>query len=188
VLTIGIDIDGIVADCLSAWLATYNQRFDDTVSAEDVTDYNLRKVAKKTHGREDVFSILATPGFFGGLLPIPGAVEGVTGLRAGGHDVVLVTNRPLHAAQETEDWVARHLGTGLEIAFVRQKERLSLDVLFDDSSDVLRDYYIEWPQARIATIAYPYNVGAERWAHVVGHCSAPAAAWLHFVDWIEALK
>lgn len=185
--TLAIDLDGIVVDFLPTMLARYNLLFNDFVQVEDVVDYDLRKVCKKTEGTRDISSILDLPGFYYGLPAIPGAVEGIARLRAARHDIVLVTSRPPTAAAETAAWVLQHLGDMPNLVFAQRKERVPADVLFDDSSDTLRDYCVRWPRSRTATIAYPYNVAARRWARVVGHYTQPAAAWTAFADWIEGI-
>jgi 5'(3')-deoxyribonucleotidase len=185
--TIAIDLDGVVVDLLPTLLARYNLLCNDFVQVEDVTDYALRKVCKKTVDSHDVSSVLDAPGFYHGLPPIPGAVEGIAQLRAAHHDIILVTSRPLRALIETSEWVFQHLGDMPNLVFAQRKERVPADVLFDDCADTLRDYCAQWPRSRTATIAYPYNVSARRWARVVGHYTQPAAAWTAFADWIEGL-
>jgi 5'(3')-deoxyribonucleotidase len=153
-----------------------------------VTNYDLSKFAKRTRraAPHNVWGILETPGFFAALPSVPGALEGIGRLLTR-HRVALVTARPPGAEAETRAWVTRRLGSHrqLTLDFARQKHLLPADVIFDDTAHVLADYRSAWPLARAATIAYPYNTAAQRWAYVAGSYERPTEAWINFVDWLE---
>ncbi len=75
-LTILCDLDGIVVDLLRPWFDWYNQRWDDNLSIEHMTDYHIENIVKKECGQQ-IFGFFRNTKAYRSLLPLPGAVEGL---------------------------------------------------------------------------------------------------------------
>jgi 5'-nucleotidase len=195
-MRVGIDLDGIVVDLPTAWYRECNAQFGDDLTVEKVRDWDPVPYAKCG---DKVFEVLKRPGFYAGLDPLPGAVEGVARLVDEGHQVVIVSAVPKRAPAAWGDkaaWVQHHLPMvdPNNVVLTHNKSLVKLDVLFDDGPHNLLDYYEAWPAAYLATIAYPYN--EEVIARLrpenprflpAGHYTDTAAAWHAFTLWVDGL-
>lgn len=166
-----LDMDGILADLLPAWLARYNAEYGAHLVPDVLRHWDLDRYVKPECGR-DVYRYLRDPGLFRDLAPIPGAAEGVSALREAGVPLLVVSaahSSLLQAAKR--DWLADHFGEwGLELAetvvFTAEKPLLPARVFVDDSPGQQRSYCRAHPHAYVATLSYPYNVewtGATRY-------------------------
>lgn len=158
-MKVAIDMDGILADLLPAWLSTYNGAWDDSIDVEDIGTWNVHEHVKDTCGTA-VYEILEESGFFDGLPPIPGAIPAVTALKGSGHEVVICTaSANADSARAKVEWVIRHLGhlgMGRRDMFIAHKKHwIGADVLIDDSPNNIRKWTDTGRPAM--TIAYPYN-------------------------------
>ena len=171
-----LDMDGILADLLPAWLARYNVEYGDHLVPDVIRDWDVDRYVFPECGR-DVYRYLRDPGLFRDLAPVSGAVAGVAALREADVPLLVVSaaHSSLHAAKR--DWLAEHFGDwGPELAetavFTAEKHRLSAVAFVDDSPGQQRSYVRAHPLAYVATLAYPYNTewtGATRypdWPHL----------------------
>lgn len=172
-----LDMDGILGDLMTPWLARYNAEYGDCLTPAVIRHWDLDRYVKPECGR-DIYRYLRDPQLFRDLAPVPGAVAGVHALREADVPlrVVSAAHPGLHAAKR--DWLAEHFGEwGLELAetvvFTAEKHRLAAPVFVDDAPGQQRAYCVAHPGAHVATLAYPYNVawtGATRypdWPHLV---------------------
>ncbi len=185
-LKILIDMDSILVNLQDSWYAEYNREFNDTLAPENVTDWDVAKFAKEG---DKVFDILGRPGFFRGLPAIPGAIKGVRSLMADGHEVYFLTSAPrLLSYTEKAQWLADHIPEFdlKRLIITYSKAMVRGDILFDDGPHNIQEYRAAWPNARIATIAYPYNGYALKDADVVvGGWENPVEAWYNFVQYVR---
>src|SRR6266550_5923080 len=97
-LTVGVDVDGVLADLHQEWLRRYNRDFKDTLVQEDVTEWAIDKFVKpealvlNQNGIAPLFQYLQDPDLYENMPEIPHAREGLEYIRRRGHDVVLVSN------------------------------------------------------------------------------------------------
>ena len=172
-----LDMDGILADLLPAWLARYNADYGAHLTCDVIRGWDLDPYVVPECGR-DIYRYLRDPDLFRALAPVSGAVEGVAALRDAGVPLQVVSAAApvLHSAKR--DWLADHFGEwGLELAetaiFTAEKHRIPAPVFVDDSPGQQRSYCRAHPTAHVATLAYPYNTawtGATRypdWPHLV---------------------
>lgn len=57
-----IDMDGVVADLLSKWLAAYNATFNDTLMEKDILSWDLHKYATRCSAQQ-FYSLIDEPDF-----------------------------------------------------------------------------------------------------------------------------
>ena len=131
---IGLDVDGVVADLVSALLDQIHLRSGKRFVVEQVRQFDLRS----TLG--DLWSlghdILREPGFARSLLPYPNAIDGVHTLRKVAR-VVFVTT-PYAASPTWSDdrarWLESHLGAvRRDIVHLEDKTVFGGQLLIDDS-------------------------------------------------------
>lgn len=91
-----IDMDGTTCDALERWVEGYNSYLpqEERIGVSDIYDYNF--VGCIPDEKKDMFySVLAEPGFFTSLAPLPNAIEIINALKAqSGVEIVFVTKPP----------------------------------------------------------------------------------------------
>jgi 5'(3')-deoxyribonucleotidase len=80
-----VDLDVTAYDFLNPVLDTYNNRYDDRLTIEDLTDYTIGNLVKPECGARGLEEIWAEPGFFYNLSPSEGAVEAIKAAEETGH-------------------------------------------------------------------------------------------------------
>lgn len=155
-LVIAIDLDAIVIDLIRPWLGWYNQRYDDTLTIDDIKSYKVEQFAKKT---ASMFAFFADHSNYANCPVLPGAAEGLLELRDAGHDIIIATatagdtaNIKWHHVAKAAPWLHEN-----NIMVGARKERIHADVFIDDAPKNIVKYRNAWPNAHILTIAYPYN-------------------------------
>ena len=181
------DLDAIIANLLDSWLEWYNQAYDDDLIIDDLTSYHLEDHVKPECGK-NVFKFFHPPERYGMIPILPGASEGLSYLRKAEHDILICTATAGSTAQQKYEivkraapWIKRE-----NIFIGSRKEVLKGDVFIDDAPKNILSYRKEWPQAKIATISYPYNVGVkgEVDCYAQDH-NDTAAAWSQITKFID---
>lgn len=146
------DLDGIVTDLVSKWLAVYNRDYSDNLRPEDITSWDWDRFVKPECGKR-IYYYLSRPGFFADLKPIPGAIEALERLS---HrlELVVVTASPASGMRDKADWVKRHLPfvPKHNLVVTYRKDLVLGDFMFDDAPRNLE----HTPATRIM-MDYPYN-------------------------------
>lgn len=197
-LRILLDMDGIVVNLLDDWLYHYNREYDDNVTREDITSWDVHKYVKPECGK-NIYRILARPGLFDHLPAIDGAIDAVTELADMGHDIRFATAPPSpDSCRGKVEWIRRnfsHLDYGMSrVFFLHDKHWLapSVDVLVDDKPQTI----LEWseyanngePSPRILTIVHPYNREEAEQAHFAAlDYQNGDAAWASIVAYVKEM-
>ena len=189
-LTIGFDMDGILANLHAAWLNWYNEKWKDDLPLSKL-QWDLKAIVKKECG-DHVYDYLKDPNIYLKVQPIDGAVDGVKEIMAMGHDVVVVTH-PAGGSETVPDkrnWLAKYLPEIKDdnIIFCSKKEIIKLDVFVDDSPNNIVKYRKAWPKSSILTIAWPYNKDVEELVDLRAQSYKKTdKAWDRIVEYIEDL-
>jgi 5'(3')-deoxyribonucleotidase len=169
--TILVDLDAIVADLMTDWLALYNAARPNRkpVVPEDVTSWNIGKAI----GDKSIDGFLNAPGLYPNLKPMSGAIEAlkqITRMKwntTGGlvYDVVFLTSAisSPHILADKSAWLRQHfpfIGPknhmyGYKKALVRG------DFFIDDAPKNLQAWMAAIPDGLTVTITYPYNKDTE---------------------------
>lgn len=174
-----VDMDAIVVALTEKWLALYNKDHNDTVTIEDLKTWNIYNHVKIGQRMNDY---LYSDRFFLDVDPIPGAIEAVRHLMLDHHVyIVSAPSWPGNSASDKISWVKKHMPffNKRDIFLGHHKHMIKGDILIDDSPDNIRAYRAEWgTQARIMTIAYPYNKPVESLTDVYAESyKQPEQAW-----------
>lgn len=191
-MIIAVDIDDVCAALVPAWLARYNARFDDNVTRETCTEWELTKIVKPECGAA-IYDILKEDDLYFDVEPIDGARVGVETLRAYGHDVIFVTSCGYDPATisasagaklewlQTWGFLPNDASAVKSYIVASDKSRIVADVLIDD-----RPLNIEkWPR-RGLLFDQPHNRNLqldESWSEVDGYQNATRV-----LNWIEAVR
>ena len=130
-----------------------------------------------------------TSDLYADLKPLPGAIDAISYLRKKYH-VVWVTAAPSGSADAKIKWIKDHFPGARknDVCTFDQKEMVKGDVFIDDSPSNMRAYKKAWPNARILTIAYPYNEKVASLTDVrAGSWRDTETAWKAFVDYIDLM-
>lgn len=155
-----LDMDGILADLPTRWIARYNADWHDSLDPARVTSWALHHWVRPECGPQ-VYRYLRDPDLFLSLDPYPGAVEAVRTFTAElGLDVMVVTSAPPAVHQAKATWLRRHfpfLRQPDQMIFAARKEWVEADIFIDDGPENLVRYLTRRPLAALGTLAHPYN-------------------------------
>lgn len=139
--TILVDIDGVVANLLPAWVEIYNQRYNDDLRPGDITQWNMTQFVKPECGK-DIYKILFEEELYEQVDPIPGAREGIEQLRETGHRVVFLSSGNEVSRGAKIRWLREHgfiepasqnpNARGVINAEEEDKELIRGDLMIDD--------------------------------------------------------
>lgn len=136
-LRIGVDVDGILADHLTALIPRLQERHGIALRWEEATQWQLPLGASNISA--EFVAAMEDLGWVAGIPPYPDAV-GVMSKLVGLGRVVIVTARPQAARDITVAWLKRHrfafheVVCGLDV----DKGGLNLDFLVDDYTGNIR--------------------------------------------------
>jgi 5'-nucleotidase len=187
--TILCDLDGIVVDMLTPWLAAYNNEWDDDLEIDEIHDWDIHQFVKEA-ARDRIYQYFEAPEFFAHLHPLSGAIEALQRLCTNGFEIVIATavDAP-EGAKDKIGWVHRWLPfvDRQDIYTGHKKSRIEADVLIDDSPRNIKHYRARWPKAHILTIAYPYNEQSVEYLNLRAHSYKDTkTAWAEIVAYLEA--
>lgn len=178
------DLDSIIVDLQTTWLAEYNATHNDTLAVEDILTWDTHLYAKAGHA---VYEILRRPGIFRDLAPLPGAIAAVATLNEN-YDLRVVTAATFPTNYtEKVDWCTEHLPflKQKQIVFAHDKDWLEADVLIDDGPHNAMAYRAAHPKAWLLGIKYPYNASCKDYDLLADDWQDTDAAWKKI---LEALK
>lgn len=146
------DLDGIVTDLVSKWLAVYNRDYHDDLRPEGIRSWNWDQFVKPECGKK-IYHYLSRPGFFADLKPLPGAIEILERLSRR-LELVVVTASPAGAMKDKANWVRRNLPfiSKHNLVITYRKDLVRGDFMLDDAPRNL-----EHCRATRIMMDYPYN-------------------------------
>lgn len=104
---IAIDVDGVVAALETAWLSRYNRDYNDTMTKEDWTDWDVHKLVKPECGIK-IYEYIEDPTIYDEVPPIEGALDGINWFRQAYFRVIYVTNSTLGASGAKYNWLQKY--------------------------------------------------------------------------------
>jgi 5'(3')-deoxyribonucleotidase len=177
-----VDMDQILVDMVGTWLEKYNKKTGETVTSDQIRDYDVGKIVKDY---DLLYDILGEPGFFFDPPPIPGAVKYFQKMIDDGMDIAIVTQLPRRAGSAARDkrrWFGKFFPAFdlSSVIFTHRKYLVRGALLFDDSPDHLVSWKRSNPDGITATISYGYNLHAETdWRF------SPEDAWEKFYEMVK---
>lgn len=150
-MDIGIDLDEVLAEFVTAFLAYHNTAYGTAFHRNQMSCYNgwSRTSREETERIHDFFK---TP-YFEEIVPVNGSQQG-TKVLSREHQLVVITARPTEMYQKTQQWVKRYFpsqisAVNLTNQFARKsgsavsKSSLCRDsgisIMIEDSLDQARD-------------------------------------------------
>ena len=90
-ITIGIDCDDVILDLMPNWLSKYNLRYNDILSKEQITNWNVGSFVLP-EARKAFYQYIEEPDTFWTAKPIDGALEGILELKRMGFRILIILN------------------------------------------------------------------------------------------------
>ncbi len=131
-MIIGLDVDGVLADTMTPWLARYNAEFDDNLTPEDITDWSIHDFVKP-EARKRIYRLMDAS-IYDDTLPIAGALQGVRELRCLGHRIIFITSSMENQWGAKYGWLKRHgfIEARKDYFEAADKALVAADLLLDD--------------------------------------------------------
>lgn len=163
-MIIACDVDGVIADLFAAWLAKYNKDYDDTLTADKITDWDVTKFVKPECGTK-IYDYLRHGDLYDEVPVIKGAQEGIDAFREAGHRIVYVTTCVKEMTDPKWHWLERNgflpKGKHTQDDLVVAADKLLVDaqLLIDDrSKTVVRWVTEKGKRAFLFESSAPYDL------------------------------
>lgn len=129
------DMDEVLVDFINPLIAEYNRRHQSNLTLEDIKEWKLPP------GMLDIFQ--HTKGFFVGLSPLPGAIDGIKQLTEWGHDVIIASAPSYNGeiAKEKLTWIEQWLPNHTHnVVITHRKEIFEADLIIDDHAHHIENF------------------------------------------------
>jgi len=101
------DVDQVCADLTAEWLRRYNADWDDILTPEDITAWEIDRFVRPECGVQ-IYQYLKQPDLYDGVEQIEGAHECIQVLREGGWHVIFCTSSNPESAKAKMNWLDEH--------------------------------------------------------------------------------
>jgi 5'(3')-deoxyribonucleotidase len=138
---LAVDQDQVLADLTSAWIERYNRDYNDILTVEDVTEWELENLVKPECGKK-IYTYLDDQELFLNLPVIRGSQEVLEKLSFH-FDIHIVTAvRNLKNIEPKSEWLKKHFPFIPEerYVFTRDKSIVYADWLIDDKPKNLEGF------------------------------------------------
>lgn len=99
-----VDVDGVCCDTYSSWLALYNEEYGDSLTVEQITEWEVHRFVKPICGTR-IYDYLPLGILYDRASPVGEALDAVAELRESGHHVVFVS---AGIYPHKVEWLHRH--------------------------------------------------------------------------------
>jgi len=136
-----VDVDDVCAKLAPVWLGRYNKDYDDNLTENDITDWDIHKFTKPQCNLK-IYDYLKDPAMYDYVLPTPGALEGVNKLREMNYRVLFATSCPVEVAGRKFHWLRQYdfIKKERDYIEIRDKSLLKGDYMIDDNYDNCRGF------------------------------------------------
>lgn len=86
-----VDVDSVVADLIPAWLYLYNKDYNDNLTREQITEWDMTKFVKPECGNQ-IYDYLHLEDLYNIVNPIDGAISSIHWLRQHEYDIRFLTS------------------------------------------------------------------------------------------------
>lgn len=136
----GFDIDDTIADSVGTYIPLLNEKFNKNIKAEDVKGRLCYMYGVPQSIIDEFFESFGNE-IFKKLKPFPKSVETINKLYDDGHQITIITARPLTAYDTTINWL-KELGVKYhDIHFDEEKAQLAkqigIEFFFDDHPKIV---------------------------------------------------
>ena len=141
-MKIGIDLDEVLADFLSAFIRFHNEKHGTSFFREQFRSYHVHHIWGGTPDRtiREIYEFYTTK-YFDDIKPIPGSLENIDRL-CKDHDLMVITSRQNDISQKTLDWINRFFGNKFSGVFFTNENSLHGEC--ENKSDICRNSSVDF--------------------------------------------
>lgn len=165
-----VDMDGVIADNVTPWLSLYNYDYDDNLTPQDITDYDISKFTKEQCGH-NIFKYIEQPGFYDKVEQIENSFWGINYIRSMGMRVKFVT---AGFRQGKMRWLFSngYLKDKDDFLVIEDKHTVEGDCLIDDYYEKNIVDFVQTGRPAILysqpwNMAFDYDLRANSWDEVI---------------------
>ena len=159
-MTIGIDLDDVLASLMVSLVDFHNQRYKTTLTRNDFRHFDLWRTwgGNREEAIRKVYEFYEAKEFEN-VGTVPGAIDALASLKAMEHRLYVITARPNHIIKKTEVWLERHFpktfdGVHFTNAFiVSGPSRKKVDVCKELGVELFKEALDEEVREREAIVA-----------------------------------
>ena len=136
----GFDIDDTITDSVGAYISLLNEKFNKNIKAEDVKGRLCDMYGVPQSIIDEFFESFGNE-IFKKLKPFPKSIETINKLYDDGHQITIITARPLTAYDTTISWLKERGVKYHDIHFDEEKAQLAkqigIEFFFDDHPKIV---------------------------------------------------
>jgi len=143
-LTIALDVDGVVADLMTPWLNIYNKEYNDNLKPLDIKSWGAHEYVKLECGTK-FYDYIEDPSLYDIVLPTsPGVLNFVSKIKKEGHKVIYVTTSTLGSSGAKYKWLERwgFLDSMDDYVEATDKNLIKAHILVDDKYKNAQRWYM----------------------------------------------
>ena len=173
-MIICIDFDEVLFPTLSKVIEIYNKRYDDTLSLDTITTYNLYE-SLPSQVADRLLELFTDKEVYDNLQPYKGSVKALQTLANNGHEIYIATATSSKNLEWKEQLLRRYFPFIPKENLIRihNKKLLNVDVLVEDNLDTLTQTFADricfdqpWNRSDSKDFAYSIN-RAYCWGDIV---------------------
>lgn len=137
--TIICDVDDVVANLIDKWLAEYNIEYNDTLTKDKITDWNISYFVKPECS-EKIYNFLDR-NIYNFIQPIPDSLRIIKKLKE--NNRVVFATMPAEGSEGIKyQWLFKHgyLNNRRDYVETHDKNLLKGDVIIDDNLDFVNNF------------------------------------------------
>lgn len=133
-MIIACDIDDVILDLVPTWLDAYNRDYNDSLTKDKLTDWNIASFVKPECGTK-IYDYIAFSDIFYGSNPVVGALDGVNKFRSWDYRIIFVTANDPEGCKFP--WLKEHgfIKDRKDFIVAYDKSLILADILIDDKYD-----------------------------------------------------
>jgi 5'(3')-deoxyribonucleotidase len=161
-MILAVDVDGVLADLHIEWLRRYNADWEDDITPEKMTEWEIHTLAKGGHA---IYDYLQAEDLYAHVPEVAGAREGIAALRALGHEILYVTSCHFKMTDQKAMWLSQHgflaedpshRGLPRELIVANAKHHINAHLLIEDRAETVRRW-VEDTHRPAILMERPYN-------------------------------
>lgn len=157
-MIIALDCDSVIIDLMTPWLNAYNKDFNDNLTINKITDWNLDQFVRPECGKY-IYNYLKDRSLYDNAQPIIGALKGIQRIREMNHRIVYATTSTPEQSGRKYLWLFEHgLITSMnDYIEITDKNLIDADLLLDDRYENAKSFYKSNSQLRGFLFTQPWN-------------------------------
>lgn len=126
------DMDNVICDLQSVWLAQYNLKYQEHIKKEDICSYDIHNYVNSGYA---IYNIIDNSNIFRILPALPKAIEGLKYLIRKGHKVQICSAATKNQIEGKLAWLHFYVPEikREDIFFTENKSIMEADFMFDDA-------------------------------------------------------